>query len=88
MIFSKMLSKRDKQNIARIEELEPVHRRVFKNRLIKKVSKSIDDLNFLILNLDYLNIPIYKVIDPKKMDLLAKNFADQRLKEICSNKFC
>ena len=82
-----MLTKRDKENIARIEELESVHRRVFKNRLIKKVSKSIDDLNFLILNLDNLNIPIYKVIDSKKMDSLVHNFSDQRMKEIYSNKF-
>lgn len=69
-----MLTPTDIKNMEGFQKLPPNHQRVFKHRLIKKCLRFQEDLEFILLNYDKLNIKIDKIININQLIKLLETY--------------
>jgi hypothetical protein len=67
-----MLTPTDFKNINNFEHLKTNHQRVFKHRLINKFQKFQQDLEYVLLHYEKLNIKIDKIVDINKLTNLLE----------------
>jgi hypothetical protein len=67
-----MLTPSDFINIKNFENLDINHQRVFKHRLIKKFRKFQEDLEFVLLYYEKMNIKVDKIIDINQLTKLLE----------------
>lgn len=67
-----MLTFTDKKNIETFGSLTLNHQRVFKHRLIKKFRRFQEDLEFVLLYFERLDIKVDKVIDINQLTKLLE----------------
>jgi hypothetical protein len=72
----KMLTPTDKQNIENFDRLSINHQRVFKHRLIQKCQQFQKDFEFVLLNLEKLNLKVDKITDIVKLKRLLELYGD------------
>jgi len=71
-----MLTPTDIKNIENFENLKVNTRRVFKHRLIKKFRNFQEDLEFVLIHYEKLNLKADKIIDIVQLAKLLKLYED------------
>mgnify|MGYP001564963605 CR=1 FL=1 len=67
-----MLTPTDKKNIETFDNLTLNHQRVFKHRLIKKFRQFQNDMEFVLLHFEKLDIKVDKIADINQLTKLLE----------------